>query len=76
MPVIPALGRLKQEDIKFKAILGYLVRPFLKKPKWRKKRNEDVMLPFMIIFYCWETVVWIFVALVKMRKKFKGDKGL
>jgi hypothetical protein len=30
MPVIPALGRLRQEDGKFWANLGYAVRPHLK----------------------------------------------
>jgi hypothetical protein len=29
--VIPALRRLKQEDLKFEAILGYIVRSHLKK---------------------------------------------
>jgi hypothetical protein len=29
-PVIPALGRLRQEDCTFKANLGYIVRPCLK----------------------------------------------
>jgi hypothetical protein len=32
-PVIAALGRLKQEDHEFKVILGYRVRPCLKKKK-------------------------------------------
>jgi hypothetical protein len=32
-PVIPALGRLRQEDLKFKASLVYIVKPCLKNPK-------------------------------------------
>jgi hypothetical protein len=31
MPVIPALGRLRQENSEFEAILGYIARPQLKK---------------------------------------------
>jgi hypothetical protein len=27
MPIILALGRLRQEDLKFKASLGYIARP-------------------------------------------------
>jgi hypothetical protein len=35
MLVIPALGRLKQEEFKFKANLGYILRPcFKKKGGW------------------------------------------
>jgi hypothetical protein len=33
MPVIPALGRPRQEDLKFKGSLGYIARPYLKKRK-------------------------------------------
>jgi hypothetical protein len=33
MPVIPALGRLRQEHLEFKASLSYLVRSYLKKIK-------------------------------------------
>jgi hypothetical protein len=32
-PVIPALWRLRQEDLKFKVSLGYIVRVCLKKKK-------------------------------------------
>jgi hypothetical protein len=49
MPVIPALGRLRQKDTKFKASrailwvkarLSYIVNPFLKKKK--KKLNQEL----------------------------------
>jgi hypothetical protein len=33
MPVIPALRRLRQEDHEFKAILSYVVRPWLNQTK-------------------------------------------
>jgi hypothetical protein len=31
MPVIPALGRLRQEDCEFEVYLNYIVKPYLKK---------------------------------------------
>jgi hypothetical protein len=40
MPVIPTVGRWKQEDQEFKAILGYIVRPCLKKNQREKTLQE------------------------------------
>jgi hypothetical protein len=42
-PVIPALERLRQEDLKFKSSLGCLVRPCLKK---KKKVNANSRFKF------------------------------
>jgi hypothetical protein len=30
MPIIPALRRLRQKDLEFKASLGYVTRPYVK----------------------------------------------
>jgi hypothetical protein len=39
MPDIPAFGRLRQEDLKFKASLSYIVRPCLKQREKKKKNS-------------------------------------
>jgi hypothetical protein len=41
MPVVPAVGRLRQKDCEFKARLGYLVKPCLQKKKERKNISFD-----------------------------------
>jgi hypothetical protein len=38
--MIPAFGRLRQEDYKFKASLGYVVRLFQTKKKKKKKEKK------------------------------------
>jgi hypothetical protein len=40
MPVIPVVGRLRQEDGEFKASLGYVLRPCLKR---QNKRNPSFL---------------------------------
>jgi hypothetical protein len=41
MSIIPALGRLRQEDHELEASLGYIVRPCLKKRK--RKKSEQII---------------------------------
>jgi hypothetical protein len=41
MPVIPALGRLRQEDQDMNTSLGYIARPCLK-----KKKKEIFKIPY------------------------------
>jgi hypothetical protein len=39
---IPALGRMRQEDCKFEASLGYTGKPRLKKEKKKKKARLTI----------------------------------
>jgi hypothetical protein len=41
-PVILAFGKMKQEDLDFKASLGYVARPDSKQKKKRKKERKRV----------------------------------
>jgi hypothetical protein len=43
-PVIPALRKLRQEDLQFKTSLGYTARPCLKK---NQKQNHVVHLKYI-----------------------------
>jgi hypothetical protein len=38
--VIPAFGRVRQEDYEFEASVGYIMRPCLKIKKKQKRKNE------------------------------------
>jgi hypothetical protein len=40
MPVVPALGRQRQEDSKFQASLGYICRKTLSQKKKKKKKKK------------------------------------
>jgi hypothetical protein len=44
MPVIPALGRLRQEEGAFKGSLGYTVKPYLKNQKRNKVKERKETL--------------------------------
>jgi hypothetical protein len=43
MPVIPALGRQKQEDHEFKARLDYIARHCLKPQSHQKKKKKRAL---------------------------------
>jgi hypothetical protein len=51
MPIIPGIGRLRQEDHGFKANLGYVARPYLKKKKkmWTLELNVCRLLPYHLL---------------------------
>jgi hypothetical protein len=51
MPVISTLGRKRQEDHKFKASLGYVVEPCLKKPN-QTKPSQIFFSIFLLLFIC------------------------
>jgi hypothetical protein len=44
MPIIPELGRMRQENFEFKASLGYIVRPCLKNKTATKGMKEGLCL--------------------------------
>jgi hypothetical protein len=43
MPIIPALGRQRQEDLKFESSLDYIARSCLK--KITKNKNRKIKVP-------------------------------
>jgi hypothetical protein len=44
MPVIPEAGRLRQENIEFKASLGYRARVYLKNQKLKTKTKKGITM--------------------------------
>jgi hypothetical protein len=44
MPVVLALGMLRQKDYDFEAGLGYLAKPCLKKEKRRRRKRDGKQL--------------------------------
>jgi hypothetical protein len=51
MPVIPALGRLRQDDYKFPASLGYIARLFQKTKQNRIKKSFSALQKIYSRFY-------------------------
>jgi hypothetical protein len=46
IPIMPTLGKLRLEEHKFEASVGYTVRPYLKKKKKRKRKRDIVFSIF------------------------------
>jgi hypothetical protein len=44
LPVIPALGRQRQEDYKFEASQSYITKPSLKQNKINNKKSKSSQL--------------------------------
>jgi hypothetical protein len=42
MPVVPAVGRLRQHNLEFKTSLGYTVSPSLRRKKNTKTKTENL----------------------------------
>jgi hypothetical protein len=59
MPLIPALGRLRQEDLEFEASLSYIVRTCFKRPKQTTstKRTPKQKKLHSLIFSCLQIVI-------------------
>jgi hypothetical protein len=49
-PTIPVLRQLRQEDHQFKAILGYMARPYLKKKNEKNKTKQKTQTKQKFIF--------------------------
>jgi hypothetical protein len=44
LTIIPALGRLRWEDLEFKVILGYIRRPCLKQKQLTRTSKQKVQI--------------------------------
>jgi hypothetical protein len=47
MLIIPALGRLRQEDPEFKAILGCILRLCLRQNKTEQQQQKELEIVFL-----------------------------